>query len=369
MTWADAFLQKERLGSRSCCSIDTRVINVLQTNTALPERIIDLAYGFWHSKALFAAVELDVFSKLADGPLDLATLTSRTGIHERGAREFFDALVALGLLDRDAAGRYSNVPESDRYLVRGNANYLGGLLEHLDTRHYQNWTKLVQALVSGKPQSALGTESYAGFYADARKQELFLTGMSAGSLLAAQALARRFPWNRYKTFLDVGTAEGCVPVEIASAHPHLQGIGFDLACLEKAFTRYVRKHGLTGRLQFYPGDFFVDPLPRADVLVMGRILHNWDRSIRTMLLEKAYRATSPGGSLIIYDPLIDAERRSPHGLLSSLNMLLETSGGSEYSAAECESWMRAAGFGDIQVEPLGDMHVAVIGSKNDTAKD
>jgi SAM-dependent methyltransferase len=151
--------------------------------------------------------------------------------------------------------------------------------------------------------------------------------------------------------------------------PHLKGIDFDLACVEEAFARYVRKHGLAGRLQFYPGDFFVDPLPRADVLLMGRILHNWNRSIRTMLLEKAYRAISPGGALIVYDPLIDDERRSPHGLLSSLNMLLETSGGSEYSAAECESWMLAAGFRDIRVEPLGDMHVAVIGSKTDTSKD
>lgn len=364
MTCADAFLPfKERVGSRPR-STDTKVINVLQTNTALPERIINLAYGFWHSKALFAAVELEVFTKLAAGPLDLATLTSRTGIHERGAREFFDALVALGLLDRDAAGRYFNVPESDRYLVRDKANYLGGLLKHLDTRHYQNWTRLVRALVTGEPQTALGTDSYAGFFADARKQELFLNGMTAGSLLAAQALARTFPWKRYKTFMDIGSAEGCVPVEIASVHPHLKGGGFDLACVEAAFTRYVREHELSTRLQFYPGDFFADPLPGADVLIMGRILHNWDCSIRTMLLEKAYRAISPGGALIVYDPLIDDERRRiPHGLLSSLNMLIETSGGSEYTAAECKSWMREAGFREMRVEPLDDMHVAVIGSK------
>jgi hypothetical protein len=341
---------------------------VLQTNTALPERILNLSYAFWHSKVLFAAVELDVFTQLAEGPLDLETLTSRTGICNRGARDFFDALVALGLLDRDSAGRYSNVPESERYLVRNKADYLGGLLNHLDTRHYQNWSRLAQALITGEPQSSLGTESYAGFYADTRKQDLFLSGMTAGSLLAAQTLARRFPWNRYKTFLDVGTAEGCVPVEIASVHPHLRGGGFDLPCVEAAFTRYVRKHELSTRLEFYPGDFFIDPLPGADVLIMGRILHNWDCSIRTMLLEKAYRATSPGGTLIVYDPLIEDERRGePHGLLSSLNMLIETSGGSEYTAGECSSWMRGAGFREIQVEPLGDMHVAIIGTKIESA--
>ena len=337
---------------------------MLQTNTALPERILNLSYAFWHSKVLFAAVELDVFTQLADGSLDLDSLTSRTGICNRGARDFFDALVALGLLDRDPAGRYSNAPESDCYLVAGKPSYLGGLLKHLDTRHYQNWSKLARALVTGEPQSSLGTDSYAGFYADAGKQELFLNGMTAGSLIAAQVLARKFPWNRYGNFLDVGTAQGCVPVELASVHPHLQGGGFDLPCLEDAFTRYVHEHGLSGRLRFYCGDFLADPLPGADVLIMGRILHNWDRSIRTMLLEKAYRATSPGGALIVYDPLIEDERRRlPHGLLSSLNMLIETSGGSEYTAAECSSWMSEAGFREIRVEPLDDMHVAVIGNK------
>jgi SAM-dependent methyltransferase len=339
---------------------------VLLSKTALPERIIEIAYAFWHSKALFAAVELDVLTKLAGGPLDLETLTARTGGHPRAARDFFDALVALGLLERDADGRYSNTPESDCYLVRDGADYIGELLTHLDKRHYQNWSLLTHALVTGEPQSALGTETYTGFYADAGKRELFLNGMTAGSLLAARALARKFSWNHYRTFLDIGTAQGCLPVEIAGMHPHLRGGGFDLASVEPVFTDYVCAHGLSDRLQFYAGDFFVDPLPQADVLVMGRILHNWDASIRKMLLSKAYRAITPGGALVIYDPLIDDARGgSPHGLLSSLNMLIETAAGSEYTAAECKAWMMQAGFREIRIDPLGDMHTAVIGLKPD----
>ena len=342
-------------------------VAVLEINNGtLPGRIVEIAYAFWRSKALFAAMELDIFSKLADGPLHLATLISRTGVHERGARDFFDSLVALGLLNRDADGRYSNAPESDHYLVRNKSSYLGGLLKHLDARHYQNWSSLTQALITGEPQSILGTDTYDGLYADEPTQELFLNGMTAGSWLAAQALARKFPWNRYQTFIDIGTAQGCVPVEIARVHPHLRGGGFDLATVEPAFTRYVRKHGLSDRLQFYCGDFFADPLPEADVLIMGRVLHNWDRSTRTMLLDKAYHAISSGGALIIYDPLIDERRRESHGLLSSLNMLIETAGGAEYTAAECESWMARAGFQNIRVEPLQDVHTAVIGFKLDS---
>ena len=295
-------------------------------------------------------------------------LIRRTGIHERGARDFFDSLAALGVLDRDAAGRYSNVPESDLYLVRGRPAYLGGLLMHLNERHYHNWSSLTRALTTGEPQSALGT-GYSGLYGDAHSQDLFLAGMTAGSLVAARTIATKFPWGRYQTFVDVGTAQGCVPVEIARVHPHLRGGGFDLPAVKPAFAMYTRRHGLSDRLQFYPGDFFVDPLPESDVLIMGRILHNWDHATRTMLLDKAYRAILPGGALVIYDPLIDDERRRPHALLSSLNMLIETPAGSEYTWSDCRSWMIRAGFGEVGIEPLGDMHSAVIGIKMGSAAD
>jgi SAM-dependent methyltransferase len=329
-----------------------------------PNRILDVAYAFWRSKALFSAVELDVFTTLADSPLDLATLASRTGVHQRGARDFFDALVALGLLHRDSAGRYGNQPDTDLFLDRRKSTHLGGLLEHLNARHFQNWSRLTQALQTGAPQSgALADGNYPALYSDKAVQDLFLNGMTAGSLIAARALAAIFPWHRYRRVIDIGAAQGCVPVEIASAHPHLTGGGFDLPAVETAFNHYVSRHRLSGRLTFYPGDFLSDALPQADVLVMGRILHNWDHSTRLLLLHKAYRAVSPGGALIVYDPLIDDDRSKPHGLLSSLNMLVETKGGSEYLGEECREWMTQVGFQHIHITPLGDMHSAIVGTK------
>jgi precorrin-6B methylase 2 len=337
---------------------------MLHGNMVVPGRIMEIAYAFQQSKALLSAAELDVFTILAEHPLDLETLTTRTGIHERGARDFFDSLVALGLLHRDADGRYSNEPECDRYLVRGKPTYLGGLLRHLNARLYQNWSLLTQALATGAPQKGgIGTDSYPALYADAVTQDIFLSGMTAGSLLPAQALATKFPWSRYRTFVDIGTAQGGVPVEIARVHDHLRGGGFDLPPVQAAFRQFVSRHGLSDRLQFYAGNFFTDPLPAADILIMGRILHNWDVPTRTMLLKKAYEAIAPRGALVVYDPLIDEERKSAHVLLSSLNMLLETPAGSEYTAAECKVWMVQAGFFEIEVLPLGDVHTAVIGIK------
>ncbi len=328
-----------------------------------PKRILEIAYAFWRSKALLSAVEFGVFTMLAEGPLDLATLTRRTGIHERGARDFFDALVALGALRRDADARYGNDPEFDLYLDRRKPTYLGGLLEHLNARHYQNWSLLTAALRTGTPPSG-GVGTYKALHDDHPMQEIFLNGMTAGSLLAARAIAAKCPWRKFSTLIDIGTAQGGAAVEIACAHSHLTGGGFDLPPVEPIFTRYVESQGLSDRLRFHAGDFFSDPLPSADVLLMGRILHNWDLRTRKMLIAKAYRALPPGGALIVYDPLIDDDRSSDaHCLLSSLNMLIETSGGSEYTGADCKEWMRQAGFVEISAEPLGDMHTAIIGNK------
>jgi SAM-dependent methyltransferase len=337
---------------------------MLETADRSPKRILQVAYAFWQSKALLSAVELDVFTTLGDGPLHLETLRRRVGIHERGARDFFDALVALGFLCRDEQGRYANHFDADRYLDRAKATFLGGVLEHLNKRHYRNWGQLTEALRTGTPQSgALGTGSYIALYEDNATQATFLKGMTAGSRMAARALALSFPWRNYQSIIDIGTAQGCVPVEIARANPHLVGGGFDLPAVEREFANYVHDHGLSDRLRFYPGDFFTDPMPKADVLVMGRILHNWDLPTRRLLLEKAYQALPPGGSLIIYDPMIDDERLQAHALLSSLNMLIETVGGAEYTTAECKLWMAEAGFCEITTESLLDVHTAIIGFK------
>jgi SAM-dependent methyltransferase len=268
------------------------------------------------------------------------------------------------MLHRDAQGWYGNAPDCDRYLDRRKPGYLGGLLAHLNARHYHNWGSLTQALRSGAPQSG-SVGDYKVLHDGHPLQAVFMDGMTAGSLLAARALAATFPWDGARTVIDVGCAQGGAVVEIARAHPHLTGGGFDLPPVERTFTSYVQDNALSDRLRFYPGDFFTDALPAADVLVMGRILHNWDLATKKMLLEKAYRALPPGGVLIVYDPVIDDERRAnAHALLSSLNMLIETTGGFEYTAAECAGWMQQAGFMRVRAEPLGDMHTALIAGKS-----
>jgi SAM-dependent methyltransferase len=336
------------------------------TDRPTPENILALGLGFWGSKTLLSAVELGLFEALAEGPADHAGLTRKLGLHPRAARDFLDALVALRMIERDAAGRYANTPESAAFLVPGQPAYVGGLLEMANARLYASWGRLTEALKTGQRQSeqAETDDLFAALYADPQRLRGFLSAMSGVSLGPAQAMAQKFPWAEFKSFVDVGAAQGMVPVTLAKAHPHLSGAGFDLPQVRPVFEEFVAARGLNERLRFLPGDFFADPLPGADVIVMGHILHDWDLDEKRLLLKKAHDALPPGGALIVYDAIIDDDRReNAPGLLMSLNMLIETPGGFDYTGAECSDWMRAAGFRDIRVEPLAGPESMVVGRK------
>ncbi|WP_424362057.1 methyltransferase [Methylocystis parvus] len=330
-----------------------------------PENILSLGMSFWNAKALLSAVELGVFDALAEAPAGLAMLRDKLGLHERSARDFLDALVALNLLERED-GVYRNTAETDFFLVRARPSYVGGLLEMANARLYESWGHLTEALKTGRRQSENKEEGdlFAALYADPERLRGFLAAMSGVSAGAANAIAAKFPWAGYKSFVDVGAAQGMVPVTLAQAHPHLTGGGFDLPQVQPIFDEFVAANGLSDRLRFYPGDFFAGALPCADVIVMGHILHDWDLDQKRLLLKKAHDALPSGGALIVYEALIDdARRENAFGLLMSLNMLIETSGGFDYTGADCQGWMTEAGFSHTRVEHLLGPDSMVIGIK------
>lgn len=331
-----------------------------------PDGIMQLGLGFWGSKTLLSACELGLFSELAAGSLSLEELSERFQLHPRSARDFLDALVALKMLARDG-DRYANTPATTMFLDRAKPTYIGGMLEMANARLYPFWGSLTEALRTGELQNeakAGGQSFFAALYADPMRLEGFLKAMTGLSLGSAAAIAEKFPWAQYRTFVDVGTAQGGLPVQVALAHPHLTGVGFDLPVVGPIFDEYVRAHGLSGRLRFQPGDFFQDSLPSADVIVMGHILHDWDLDEKRHLIAKAFDALLEGGAFIAFDSVIDDERReNAFGLLMSLNMLIETPGGFDYTGADCAAWMRNAGFRETRVEHLVGPDSMVIGIK------
>jgi SAM-dependent methyltransferase len=330
-----------------------------------PARIINLGFGFWGSKALLSAVELGLFTVLARGPRDAETLRLQVGLHPRSARDFFDALVALGLLKRTGAV-YANTPETALFLDRNKSTYVGGILEMANARLYRFWGSLTEGLRTGKAQNEAktGEDFFGTLYADPRRLEGFLKAMTGLSIGSARVIATKVPWKRYRTFVDVGCAQGGVAVEIASAHKHLTGMGMDLSVVQPVFEAYAKIRGVDSRLRFVSGDFFKEPLPQADVIIMGHILHDWNLEEKMMLLRKAYAALPPKGALIVHEALIDdARKTNAFGLLMSLNMLIETHGGFDFSGADCRQWMKEAGFSRTRVEPLTGPDGMVIGFK------
>lgn len=330
-----------------------------------PNGILQIGLGFMAAKTLLSAVELGVFTELAQRSLTVGELTERLGLHPRGAQDFLDALVALGLLERQG-GRYTNTAETDYFLDRNKPSYVGGIVEMANDRLYPIWGSLSKGLRTGQPQNEIeGAEDlFTAIYSDPGRLKLFLSAMTGISFNTAWAIAQKFPWKKYQTFIDIGAAQGSLPVQVALAHPHLTGGGFDLAAVKPIFEDYVAGFDLSQRLRFYAGDFFSEPLPTAEVLVMGHILHDWNLEEKQLLIAKAYEALPKGGVLLIYEALIDDDRReNVQGLLMSLNMLLETRGGFDYTGADCCGWLRQAGFRETYVEHLTGSDSMVVGIK------
>lgn len=330
-----------------------------------PEPILQLGLGFWASKALLSAVELGLFSALAGRERTAEELMNDLGLQARGTVDFLDALVSVGMLTR-SDGRYANTAATKLFLDRAKPSYVGGILEMANARLYPFWGSLTEALRTGAPQNEakVGENFFSALYSDPDRLRQFLHAMTGISMGGALAIAEKFPWDKHHTLADVGTAAGCLPVQVALRHQHLTATGFDLPSVQPVFEEYVASSGLADRVRFQPGDFFNDELPAADVLVMGHILHDWDLKEKMLLLRKAYDALPQGGALIVYEAVIDDERRSnTFGLLMSLNMLIETPGGFDYTGADCRAWMSEVGFSESYVQHLAGPDSMVVGIK------
>jgi precorrin-6B methylase 2 len=331
-----------------------------------PDQIMQVGLGFWASKTLLSAVEMELFTELARRPESGEALRDRLGLHQRSSQDFLDALVALGFLER-RDGVYHNTPSTNLFLDKGKPSYIGGVLEMANHRLYGFWGGLTEALRTGQLQNEAKsgeTPFFQALYADPARLKGFLAAMTGLSHGANAAIARQFPWHEHETFVDVGTAQGDLAVQIALANEHVTGVGFDLPEVAPIFEDYVERNGVGARLRFAAGDFFAEALPKADVLLMGHILHDWSLDEKRALIRKSYEALPEGGALVVYETIIDDDRsKNAFGLLMSLNMLIETEHGFDYTAADCRGWMTEAGFSTTRAEHLVGPDSMVIGVK------
>jgi hypothetical protein len=335
-----------------------------------PSNILQIGFGFWGSKVLLTAVEFGLFTTLGNRRLTGAELGEELGLHPRGVADFLDALVAMKFLDREGDGpaaKYVNTPAGAVYLDRNSPRYVGGIMEMLNARLFKFWHDLPEALRTGKPQNETkhGQKGiFEELYAELPKLEQFMGAMTGLSRINFEALAEKFDFTKYKTLCDVGGATGLLCIEVARRHPHLKCVSFDLPPVEPIARKHIAAAGLAERVTTATGDFFQDPLPKADVITMGMILHDWNLEKKMHLIRAAYDALPAGGALVAIEALIDdARRENAFGLLMSLNMLIEFGEAFDYSGADFRGWCGEVGFKRFEVIHLAGPSSAAVAYK------
>ena len=341
------------------------------TNPQLdPGPILQTAFAFWSSKVLLTAVEFGLFTKLGKRRITGAELGAELGMHPRSISDFFDALVAMKFLDREGDGpsaEYLNTPAGALYLDGDSPRYVGGILVMLNERLFKFWHDLPEALHTGKPQNEVKHGQKGMFeelYEDLPRLEQFMGAMTGLSRINFEAFAGKFDFSKFKTLCDVGGATGLLCIEAAKKHPHLQCVSFDLPPVEPIARRHIASAGLSYRISTATGDFFKDPLPKADLITMGMILHDWNLEKKMHLIRAVYNALPPNGALVAIEALIDdARRENVFGLLMSLNMLIEFGDAFDYSAADFRKWCGEVGFKRFDVIHLAGASSAAIAYK------
>lgn len=321
-----------------------------------PMRIMETGMAFWPAKVLLSAVKLGLFTTLGRGSMTGEELRNALELHPRAIPDFTDTLVALRFLERNGDGpeaKYRNTEDTAMFLDRNSPAFVGGFLEMANDRLYPYWGDLIEGLMTGKPQNETkhgGEGVFEELYRDAARLEQFMdamAGISAGNFMA---LAEKFDFSKYKTLCDVGGAAATLSMILAGRHPHLQITSADLPQATAIAEKKISAAGLDERVSAVSIDFFSDSLPKADVITMGMILHDWNLENKLMLIRKAYDALPEGGAFIVIEALIDdARRENAFGLMMSLNMIVEFGEAFDYTGADFDQWCKDVGFQRTEV--------------------
>jgi hypothetical protein len=335
-----------------------------------PSPILQTAFAFWSSKVLLTAVEMGLFTRLGERRMNGSELGHELKLHPRGISDFFDALVAMRFLEREGDGaeaKYFNTPAGAMYLSEASPRYVGGILKMLNARLFKFWHDLPEALRTGKAQNEIKHSQKSMFeelYSDLPRLEQFMGAMTGLSRLNFEAFAAKFNFGSFKTMCDIGGATGLLCIEVAKKQPHLKCISFDLPAVEPIARKSIAAAGLADRISVASGDFFKDPLPKADLITMGMILHDWNLEKKMHLIRAAYDALPPGGALVAIEALIDdARRENAFGLLMSLNMLIEFGDAFDYSGVDFRRWCSEIGFKRFEVLHLAGPSSAAVAYK------
>ena len=335
-----------------------------------PSKIMEIGMAFWPSKVLLAATNLGLFTLLASGGSSGREIGLRLGLHERGLYDFLDTLVALGFLTREGikeSSVYHNSADADLFLDKKKQTYVGGLFEMCNNRIFRFWADLEDGLKTGQPQNEVKTGEKPVFemlYENPERMREFVMAMGGIQMGNFVTFANAFDFSGYTTHCDVGGSGAHLSSQIALNNPHMSCTSFDLPVVTPVAREVVEGFGLADRVRLVEGNFFSDPLPNADVITMGNILHDWGKPEKKILIKKAYDALPDGGSFVVIENIIDDNRsQNAFGLMMSLNMLMETEAGYDFSGADFGELATEAGFRQTRVMTLTGPASAAIAVK------
>ncbi len=338
-----------------------------------PEMIMRIGTGFMASKILLTAVNFGLFTMLAaEGKMSITDIMKRLQLNctVRNAADFLDTLTTFGFLSREGimeTSVYANGPDTNIFLDKNKPSYIGGLLEMANNRLYGFWDDLEDGLKTGLPQNEIkdGAEHpFAELYKTPEKLNEFVNAMSGIQMGNFMAFAQKFDFSKYKTLVDIGGSGAMLSLMVAKHQPGITCTSFDLPPVEPVAQANIDKFGLAGKVKTASGDFFAGPLPAADIVVMGNILHDWDEDKKILLMKQAYDALPAGGAFVAIENIIDDERRkNVFGMMISVNMLIETGRGFDYTFADFNKWAKQAGFTSTAIMPLAGPASAAIAYK------
>jgi SAM-dependent methyltransferase len=325
------------------------------TPVLTPDRIVEIASGFQASKLLFAAVEAELFSALAQGPATLIELAERTDRPSRTIRILADGMVALGLLEHDGGG-YRNAAVADVYLSGKTPADLRPALRFWNRLSYERWRYLDECVVSGRPA---GGE----FALTPEEQTIFSEGIEAFTAGAAHALAATYDFARHRRILDLGGGTGSFLRAILGRHLNLSGTLFEQPSVTAVARQ--RRAELGDRLTVVEGDLLTDDIPRDhDVVLMANVVHYFAPEANIALLRRLRAHAAPEARLLLVDFWMDATHTEPvAAALMSGEFLVNTGDGVSYSVDEARDWLARSGWHALTHIPLAGPQSLIVAER------
>jgi hypothetical protein len=307
--------------------------------------LMGLASGHVEARIVQTAVELGVFDALATSPARAETMALTLKLDQRAAELLLNALTSLQLLHKESEA-FSLTEISKRHLVHSSPQYVGSMIR-FDASLWQCWGKLTEAIRTGAP--ARPPNMYQD---DPNETEVFINAMD--SLVKARGdtdiMASALDWSNINRLLDVGSGPATYPIALCNKFATLRATVFDLPATLKITERYVRRAGMTERIELIGGDYRTESIPGTyDVVFLSNIIHGEGTDDNRALIRKVAACLQPSGCIVIKDHILEENRAHPPvGAIFSLMMLLTTASGRCYSFSEIKRWMELAGLRQVQ---------------------